>query len=253
MAKAETFAKESDLCATFIAALPKEWTAYAETAGFDIVLVRSDGFQIGVEAKLKLNAEVILQAAEGTMGHWSADMPGPDCRAVLVPMGCNQSLSPLLRYLHITCIECKFGEISRHDSRFQPYLPVPKQDWHTEQWYELAPARRLVLPDYVPDVVAGASGPSALTPWKVKAIRIVITLERRGFITRDDFKHFQIDMSRWTQGGWIEKHADGGWVAGALPNFRHQHPINFGQIEADYEKWKRPGEIQRPALQKALF
>ena len=54
------FAKESDLCAAFLASLPEGWTAYPETAGFDILLGREvDGFQIGIQAKLRLNAKVI--------------------------------------------------------------------------------------------------------------------------------------------------------------------------------------------------
>ncbi|TIU81425.1 MAG: hypothetical protein E5W01_20510, partial [Mesorhizobium sp.] len=67
MAKAKAvFESEAALCAAFIARLPKDWTAYPETAGFDILLVRgADGAQIGVEAKMTLNAKVLMQAVEG--------------------------------------------------------------------------------------------------------------------------------------------------------------------------------------------
>ena len=98
------FATEAELCAAFIAALPKEWTAYPETGGFDILLSRNaDGFQIGVEAKLRLNAKVICQAAE-EVGYSYVDRPGPDCRAVLIPDGVSLDLAGLCPLIGITVI-----------------------------------------------------------------------------------------------------------------------------------------------------
>jgi hypothetical protein len=44
---------------------------------FDILLVRrEDGFQIGVEAKLKLNGKVIVLASE-QIEHWRVTQPRP--------------------------------------------------------------------------------------------------------------------------------------------------------------------------------
>jgi hypothetical protein len=51
MAEVKAKTSEADLCAGFIAAATKggSWTAYAETAGYDILMVRaSDGVQIGI-------------------------------------------------------------------------------------------------------------------------------------------------------------------------------------------------------------
>lgn len=237
------FAKESDLCAAFIAALPKEWTAYPETCGFDIVLVRADGFQIGVEAKLRLNAKVILQAAED-MRHYYVDRPGPDCRAVLVPEAHNSELATLCRLLCVTVVTHRPPEHGVIRSPIWPELPDGKDIYRNGQWYELAPARRIELPDWIPDVTAGASAPVALTDWKIRAIKIAVTLAKRGFVTRADFAFHKISMSRWTQGGWIVKDGRGGWIPGPyLPDFRAQHPVNYPQIEADYEKWKSPDQV----------
>lgn len=243
MKAAPVYAKESDLCAAFIGALPKGWTAYPETGGFDIVLVRADGFQVGVEAKLKLNAKVILQAAESTRYHYVA-MPGPDCRAVLVPEAHNGELAALARMLCVTVVAYRPPEPHVYKSVIWPELPKPDDgSWH-DLWYELCPTERLALPDWIPDVAAGASAPVALTDWKVRAIKIAITLSKRGFVTRQDFAFFKISMSRWTQGGWIIKDGRSGWVAGQyLPDFRSQHPLNYPQIEADYAKWKAPDTV----------
>lgn len=272
------FTKESDLCALFIKCLPEGWTAYPETGGFDILLSRdSDGFQIGVEAKLRLNAKVIQQAMEGRS--WSyVNGPGPDCRAVLVPSDARGGMEPVCAALGITPIRMKSDlkldpagnpifQLGRSGSvrriaqfhspvgtgwtyPFQPSLPSDEDSWR-DDWFERCPDRRLTLPDYVPDVSAGESAPVSLTAWKIKAIKIVVTLENRGYLTRRDFKHFKISMSRWIEpfDPWLIKDGNGGWVAGSgLPDFRKQHPVNFKQIEADYDTWKGPEEATQPGL-----
>ncbi|GHA15254.1 hypothetical protein GCM10007989_07520 [Devosia pacifica] len=263
------FSRETDLCRLFIACLPDGWIAYPETGGFDILLVRSaDGFQIGVEAKLKLNAKVIAQAME--KGRWVYTLDGfqPDCRAVLVPAGVNTDLSAVCAGLGITIIRMRNLELdadgmprwygrrgemvsiggSAYSHPFEPNLPG---DDVFGDWFERAPAKRITLPDWVPDVVAGDKSPVSLTPWKVKAIKIVVTLAKRGYVTRGDFKHFKINMTLWTapHSRWLVKDGAGGWIAGpGLPDFRKQHPVNFEQIEADFEKWQPPETATQPGL-----
>ena len=236
------FARETDLCAAFIQVLPEGWVAYPETEGWDILLVRKeDGFQIGVQAKLKLNAKVILQTVESTHG---VDWPGPDCRAVLVPAGVNMELQALLPVLGITVMRMHLDEAGwkgKVVKYFYPELPTLKHQWSDREWYECCPMKRHPLPDFVPDTRAGSSAPLQLTAWKVKAIRIAISLQREGSITRTHFKHFQIDMSRWTQQRWLIK-GDGGWVAGPyMPDFKRQHPRNFAEYESTYDTWRMPG------------
>lgn len=235
------FAKEIDLCAAFIEVLPEGWVAYPETEGWDILLVRKeDGFQIGVQAKLKLNAKVILQAAEDRHSHY----PGPDCRAVLVPAGVSADLGPLLPLLGITSIRMHLDEAGwkgKVVKYFYPYLPTLKSQYDGREWYEFCPVSRHKLPDWVPDVRAGDSAPLQLTVWKVKAIKIAITLERLGYVTRLHFKHFEIDMSRWTQQGWLVKGDRGLWVTGDyMPPLKKQHPRNYVEIAETYDTWKMP-------------
>jgi len=243
---AAIFASEAELCAAFISQIPATWVAYPETGGFDIMLARrSDGVQIGIEAKLKLNAKVIEQIAPAS--HWYGRDEQPDYRAILVPWGCSGSLSGICKLLALTVIRMKSKAIYLEDRRwnraatkFDPSLPDQGEWWHwREEWHDWCPDRRVTLPDYVPDVIAGASAPLALTEWKVKAIKIAIVLERRGYVTRADFKALKIDSSRWINGGWLDRGAARGqYVAGRYtPDFRKQHPINYGQIEADFAKW----------------
>lgn len=250
MAEKHNFQKETDLCAAFINAMPEGWTAYPETCGFDILLVRKeDGFQIGIEAKLKLNTKVICQVAEPVLT-WYTNREGPDCRAVLIPAYAATELAAICQFLGITVIR-QYHPSDAFHYRYnnRPSLPELHRDWPDSDWYEFAPARRCAVPDYIPDVIAGDSAPVTLTVWKIAAIKIAITIERRGYVTRQDFSHYDISMSRWTQGGWLIKDGKGGWIKGPyFPDFKAQHPVNYEQIAADYEVWKSPEQATQPSL-----
>jgi len=104
MKRAKPFATEADLCARFIAAIGPDWVSYPETCNWDILLVRkADGFQIGIQAKLKLNTDVINQALE-EYGVWDADRMAPDCRAVLVPADQGGGFGRICKYIGLTII-----------------------------------------------------------------------------------------------------------------------------------------------------
>lgn len=241
------FAKETDLCAAFINRLPPEWVAYPETGGFDILLVRKeDGYQIGIEAKLKLNAKVISQVAE-RIGYYYITSPGPDFRAVLVPADANGDMGAVCGLLGITVIRQHHPDDAfNYKYNNRPELPKIKDKGWEDSWHEFAPFERLDVPDYVPDVIAGDAAPVQLTHWKIAAIKIAVTLEKRGYVTRLDFKHHQISMSRWSQGGWIireDRDKNGKWKKGKLPDFKAQHPKNYVEIENDYETWQLPEKL----------
>jgi hypothetical protein len=82
------FPTEAALCDTFAQDLQEQggWTICPETAGFDLLCVRDDtGHQLGVEAKLSLNAKVADQILPSDFMGCREGVPGPDFRAVLVP------------------------------------------------------------------------------------------------------------------------------------------------------------------------
>lgn len=247
---------EAALCADYIAEVTRtgEWLAYPETAGWDILLVRvSDGLQIGIEAKLRLNAEVIHQAAE--QEYWyNADKEGPDYRAVLIPWDKQGgALHGLLRRLHITAIY--FGKTPNEYKRYDTTGKLPDFSVHQEpklspesegrygwreQWYDMCPTKRHALPEYIPDCGAGNPSPIQLTDWKVKAIKIAVIAETVGFVTRRDFTYLQISMPRWTQCAWLAPgEFRGQWKLGEqCPPFARQHPKNYETIKATYDNWK---------------
>lgn len=235
------YASEAAMCAQFIADInAKEWTAYAETAGWDILLVRRvDGFQIGIEAKLRLGLEVINQAIEQRWGYWHNE--GPDCRAVLVPLnGGASGLADICAYVGITVLRIQPQMVSGGwRQTFLPTLPRPGAETPAgTDWYELCTQRRHKLPEYVPDVAAGVSGPVQLTHWKILAIKIAVILDSRP-VTRADFKALGIDYRRWLAQEWLLP-CDAGWRRGAMPDFKAQHPVVYEQIAADAPKWMPP-------------
>ena len=250
---------EADLCKAFIALATAsgKWVAYPETAGFDILLVRKDdGAQIGVEAKLKLNPLVVAQALPESR-KWYGEHTGPDFRAVLVPGTVGATgLGSICSSLGITVLGL-YGPDYLGRREFAPRLPEEEtygSNWN-ECWHEWAPAHRCQLPDYVPDCAAGASSPTSLTAWKVKAIKLAILLEERP-IGRSDFKHLDLSTSRWTApDGWLRRSGNG-WVAGpGMPDFQRQHPRNWDEIAADKATWAPPAPplIALAAEQGALL
>lgn len=232
------FKTEAELCAAYIEFAQRggNWTAYPETADWDILLVRdSDGFQVGVQAKMAFNMKVLAQAVEG--GNCSYREAGPDCRAVLVPTA-PEGAGIVCDALGLSLI--RFVVRGHYDSKpsFSPDLPGGRtQSWPVgRDWPEWSPQKRHKLPDYVPDVAAGAAAPVQLTKWKVCALKMLALLHLRGHVTRADFKAIGIDARRWISppAGYLDP-ADGGrWVAsGRLPDFEAQHPVVFPQVLAE--------------------
>jgi len=126
---------------------------------------------------------------------------------------------------------------------FSPSLPVPHALYYQDgDWHEMMPARRCPLPEYVPDVVAGASAPIQLTNWKIRALRLAILLGETGYLTRDDFRAVDVDIRRWIDGSrWLVPDPAGrGFIAGPrLPDFKGQHPRVWEEIKAVPKKWQR--------------
>ena len=256
-----TFETEAALCQAFIRSVPAEWIVYPETAGWDILLVhRVGGWQIGVEAKLTLNAKVLCQSLDGL----ARNDVGPDFRAVLVGKIVAENAA-LAQALGLTVIAAKpmdqwvFGR-SYHFDRIGPRIPafqpeLPKSEiierigewWSTwspdGQWKDRFPASRHKLPDYVPEVAAGVPSPMILSDWRIKAMRVCVWVIRNQTINRAQFKALGIDPSRWMDGRWLAKGPGrGDWVAGNhFPGdrMRAEHPSIWLKIEADYEVWSK--------------
>lgn len=254
-----TFKTEAELCSAFLSCLPAGWTAYNETGDFDILLVHDEtGHQIGIEAKLRLNAKVLCQATDGRDGRYQKN--GPDYRAVLVGTvsGDMQTLATRLGIKVLTVgadLIPPWGGYSYqgppapkfalpwrcHLPEFVDFKPEARHWVGSNAWEDCAPIKRLDLPEYVPDVDAGHPSPQKLSHWKIAAMKVCVLCERRGSLTRADFRALKISPSRWMDGYTMEKGpVRGCWVPGRYwpaESYRRQHPNIYEQIEADFEKW----------------
>lgn len=171
----------------------------------------------------------------------------------MVPWDEGGGFSKICGYIGLTVIRVSARGpadkyVAKYAKTFEPALPRAKDHHWNETWFEQAPLRRHDLPEYVPDVPAGASAPLQLTDWKIAAIKIAVTIERLGYVTRQDFKHHGIDYRRWIAPGygWLEA-AEGRYTKGdRFPDFKRQHPVVYAQIEADAEKWMLPRQARKP-------
>lgn len=252
-ARPPTFSTEAELCEAFLKAVALSrasalWTSYPETADYDILMVRNDdGVQVGIEAKMRINVDVIDQAIDSY--RWQKS--GPDYRAILVPADSRGRLGGIARFIGVAIIRCglEYWTDYRQSPPTQQSRPtfrpdLPSDRWADDAWHDWWPATRCEVPDYVPSVAAGVPSPVKLTPWKVGALKIVALLGARA-VTRSDFRAIGIDPSRWLAPGtgWLVK-GRSGWVRGpTLPPFAEQHPDTFAEIVATIADWApEPGK-----------
>lgn len=231
MKRVKPFNTEAELCEAFcVWARSDGMLVYAETAGWDIVLVHpTEHWQLGVEAKLSLNTRVLQQALKGlVVGEYMKEQPGPDFRAVLVPER-EQVMSHLAAVLGVEV----FTPRETYDAR-GPKWAFHAGDWYADAvpWFDHNPLKRLPLPDFIPDVVAGVPSPRTLSPWKVGALRVLAMLELQGFVTRDDVRKCGNDPRRWcASDGWLSQRGDGRWVrASRTPKFDQEHTEVYPQV-----------------------
>ena len=179
----QVYDSEAAMCADFCTwARQQGWVPYAETAGWDILLVGSDGTQIGVHAKLKFNMQVLGQVVHSFYDEVHGSTGEPDFRAVLTPDR-DYTAAEIAGALGLQ----HFFPSQFNRGLFSPDLSG-KDRYSDARWHFWNPAKRCKLPEYIPDVAAGSPAPVQLTEWKIKALRICATLESRGKVTRDDFK-----------------------------------------------------------------
>lgn len=173
------FVSEGALCDAFAAQARREgYVVHAECCGWDLLLVDPEGTQVGVQAKLRSNVDVLAQAV-GTV-----TTSGPDHHAVLVPVPSPAFLF-VARALRILVFDAKV---------FDGYIRVGVEN--AIHWEHVD--RAWTPPVEVPGFGGGRSGPRQLTPWKFAACRLCALLRRRGYLTRADFRAERLSPAWWT-------------------------------------------------------
>jgi hypothetical protein len=241
--KEKLFATEADLCNAFLKAVPKGWTAYPETAGFDIMVVHDESHrQLGLEAKLRLNAKVISQILPDEALYGAC--AGPDYRGIIVPEG-GGGFEQLLQIIGIIVFRPNYrGLFEVEEPRHPEDVGKPWQrGWpcYARLWHDFNPVKRCTLPEYVPSVAAGVPSPIQLTPWKIGALKVLAALKIDGYVTAADIRMFGVDPRRFcASDGWLESLGEGRWGRGKVPAFDEQHPAEFAAILAKAQAKRGP-------------
>lgn len=176
------YKSEAELCDAFVEAVKLDgWKPYPECGGFDLLLVK-DGVQVGVEAKMRANCDVLAQALDGTMKTL------PMYVGVLVPTK-----------------SAPFDSIARHCRvHVWDHKWITKQDWATRrglnltEWWKHGDGN-VPLPEVAIQTSAGKPSPKVMSPWRVKALKICLLYQRQGYLTRADIMDGGVDATRWTQ------------------------------------------------------
>lgn len=246
------FPTEAALCDQFMGDMRAlgGWTLYPETAGFDILAVYDKtGHQLGIEAKLSLNAKVADQILPADYAGGMDE--GPDFRAVVVPFvgEASEGISKMLGILgvmvwtpetdwqrgrevfHFARVLDKWNHGSgRADRRSYDVTDGALHEWD-RAWHDWNPVRRCRLPEIVPDVRAGVPCPLQLTPWKIGALRVLADLEIDGFVTAKSVRERGVDARRFcASDGWLQMLGGGRWGRGKIPSFDQQHPEAYAQV-----------------------
>lgn len=248
------FPTEAALCAAFIQEFNEQegWTCYPETGGFDVLVAHESGRQIGVEAKLRLNAKVAEQILP-SHGEELHGRSGPDHRVVIVASvtDANAGIARMLKMFGIPVLaprvyeRTKRGtfEVEKHVT-FDVYRflrddadctepPRHQYHWH-DALFDWNPPERVWLPDIPPLVAAGVPCPVQLTPWKQAALRVMARLRVQGSITAKEITSEGCSPSNWTQLWLTQGSRRGEWVETAnLPKFDEQHPEHYAAALAN--------------------
>lgn len=231
--------READLCDLFMRdfnAMPG-WTCYPEAANFDVLAVHDDGRQLGVEAKLTLNAKVADQILPMRNGDFF-DKPGPDYRMVIVSKitVANAGIAKMLSMLGVEVLEPSVSRTLNGDEygfSFHNLLEAAGQEtsFGGQYLHDWNPGVRCYVPPLLQALPAGVPSPVQLTPWKEKAIQLVALMRHQGFITAKQIAAHGHAVTRWTQPldtkpAWLAKGSvRGHWIETVnMPPFDRQHP-----------------------------
>lgn len=198
---------EAALCADFIEAAKADgWEVYPEQGSWDVLLVRRK-VQVGVQAKLVANDEVLLQALPDD----PRDATGPTYRAVLVGRYPGRTDAAVRRR------EVEFHALARHLRLLVLDPPVPGRrgfyaNWlkvgfeanlalganlraryrlfrlrsPLDFWHYRREGKRVWTPPFVPEgIEAGVPSPRAVGKWQVASVRLEVAVRELGYASLD--------------------------------------------------------------------
>jgi hypothetical protein len=259
---------EAQLCAAFRAWCEAlGWIVHPEVSTYDLVLTRAGvsieqalrterplgldavavtpywipgkADQIGVQAKLTANVDVLYQAVRD-------QRVGPTWRLVLVPSA-SSSFIGLAEHLGVmVAVQEDRRELGGFARGRVKRVPVDDGFRVHGRARSVPVTKQLELPPVVTNLVAGGPSPSALTPWRVKALRLCRILRAQGYVTTADFKSVGIDKRVWLDRGWLTVGSERVMVAGHNQSLAKMLPgsglpdVGWEQISAELAKKETP-------------
>lgn len=193
-AKTEPFASEAALCELLReVATSMGWVFYPETGGWDAILVLPDETQIGIQAKLRANVDVLAQALIPLR------RVGPDVHAVLVPT-CSIAFRDVADGLGVLVID---GSSLRATSRMIEWAGAG----YLEAVVRRAPRSvhlpgRCWLPPFVPTGPAGVPAPRSVSPWRVAAAKLCAAIREGLEPTNAEIAAYGMSASTWKR--WLD-------------------------------------------------
>lgn len=187
--KVEPFESEAALCEVLRAVTARDgWAFYPEQGGWDAVLVMPDETQIGIQAKLRANVDVLAQCLVPLR------RTGPDIHAVLVPT-CSRAFRDVAHELGVAVL---VGDVLREPNHRADYL---------RQVVTRAPRRvhlpgRCWLPPFVPTGPAGVPAPRSVSPWRIAAARLCAEIRTGLEPTNAEITKREMSASTWRR--WLE-------------------------------------------------
>jgi len=171
---------EGELCDRFsIIARANGWQVFPEVGGWDLLLV-GNKIQIGIEAKMRCNIRVLVQAMRRSLSYRY-----PDYRAVLVPKA-SSDLVYICKHLRILVFDLNTRVI------------------RLISHYDLKSKYPLVLPAVPLQSGGGRPAPRSLTTWRQNALRLCYLLRAQGYVTGKDFNALGLNRQNWIR-RWVDR------------------------------------------------
>jgi hypothetical protein len=207
-----TFETEAAVCERLIAdAKVGGWTAYPEQGDWDLLLVRRR-VQVGVQAKLVGNLEVLLQALPAPAR--PSICTGPQYRAIVVgrwpgrtpkaQQDRRNQIAALAMRLRVLVLEppllgngnwLRGGWPSPNIGRPLWRFGQERIDW---RWYRWRTTEPVWTPPFVPDLPAGVPAPQSVSAFQIAAVRLERLGAERGWVCLDDARAVQAEVGgRW--------------------------------------------------------
>lgn len=175
------FGSEAELCERMMTVAREACHVHPETADWDVLLVQpSTGMQVGVQAKLRANLEVLAQALP--RGNGSKEV-GPDVRAVLVPT----AAWPFVSIAGRLGVHVFQGDLISTDEIRAAFRTGHRWPYSSREW---VPEHEVIAP-------AGTAAPKRVTKWKLSAVKLCLVVRSRGYATPADFRELKLDDKWW--------------------------------------------------------